>query len=65
MSEQPIVITRDELLTEWRAAHPGACSCPSTKIDSSCPQHGEIIGYEIGGKLYHPADVTIVRRGHG
>lgn len=24
---------------------------------------GEIIGYLIGGKVYHPADVTIVRAG--
>jgi len=22
---------------------------------------GEIIGYEVAGKLYHPADVTVVR----
>jgi hypothetical protein len=23
--------------------------------------HGEVIGYQIGGRLYHPADVIIVR----
>ena len=36
----PIVITRDELLSEWRKAHPGECSCPPDRPDRSCPQHG-------------------------
>ena len=24
---------------------------------------GEIIGYKIAGQVYHPSDVTIIRRG--
>jgi hypothetical protein len=39
---EPIVITRDDLLTEWRKAHPGECSCPDgAPCDPSCPQHGD------------------------
>jgi len=37
---ESIVVTRDDLLSQWRAAHPGACSCPGTGADLSCPQHG-------------------------
>lgn len=38
--EEPIVITRDDLLSEWRKDHPAECSCPSNRVDTSCPQHG-------------------------
>ena len=36
----PVLITRDELLSEWRKAYPGECSCPPDRPDRSCPQHG-------------------------
>ena len=40
----PVIITRDDLLTEWRKDHPGACSCPDgAQIDPSCPQHGSTV----------------------
>ncbi len=41
--DQPIVITRDELLSVWREQRPGACSCPPGRTDSSCPRHGRAI----------------------
>lgn len=33
---------------------------PSAALTASKPD-GEIIGYEVAGKIYHPADVQIVR----
>jgi hypothetical protein len=37
---QPIEITRNDLLSEWRKANPDTCSCPVGEIDLSCPLHG-------------------------
>jgi hypothetical protein len=36
---EPIVITRDDLLTVWRNQNPGKCSCPFGALDPACPQH--------------------------
>lgn len=37
---EPIVLTWDDLVADWRTAHPGACSCPG-RVDPSCLQHGK------------------------
>lgn len=53
---EPVVVARDELLTEWRRTHPGACSCPPGRRDLSCPQHGYSDALRAAQQAVHRVD---------
>jgi hypothetical protein len=42
---------------------PATLMRPAMDAGQPAAPRGEIIGYEVAGKLYHPADVTIIRTG--
>jgi hypothetical protein len=46
-----------------RAVRDGYCrECTAGQPCEDHPPVGEVLGYLAGGKVYHPADVTIVRQ---
>ncbi len=58
----------DELVTiaeEHATAHAERVTARHELREEAAAPIGDIVGYRVGGQIYHPADVEIVRHGTG